>query len=314
MNNKNNISQEYKNVWIITRRKFLKVSALTTAGIWTGLSPAKANFSNSMAKCRFGIVTDSHYADSPENIGRYYRDSLPKMKECVTLMNNEKVDFLIELGDLKDMSHPASEEKTLKYLEAIEKVFAKFKGPNYHVLGNHDMDCISKEQFLSRINNTNIPKKNKFYSFERKGLHFIVLDANYTSEGLDYKRGNFDWSDSNIPQTEIDWLKEDISKTKKPIIVFTHQLLDGNNGSIFINNAKDIRRELENSGKVLAVFQGHHHKGRYSKINKIHYYTLRAMITGEGKENNSYAIVELYDGYINITGYRKAVEKKCLII
>jgi len=217
---------------------------------------------------------------------------------------------LIELGDLKDVSNPVSECLTLEYIETIEKIFAKFNGPRYHVLGNHDMDCISKEQFLSHTENTGIPKNKKFYSFEKNGLHFIVLDANYTSKGLDYKRVNFEWSDTNIPQIEIDWLKKDLLSTKKAVIVYTHQLLDGNNGPHVINNASIIRQMLKNSGKVLAVFQGHMHKGRYRKINKIHYYTLKAMVSGEGKDNNSYAIIEIYDDHINITGYRKAVDKK----
>ena len=309
MNNTNKTSQEHKNGWFITRRFFLKVSALTTAGICTGLSPTKANFSKSIVKYRFGIVTDSHYADKINSDGKYYRESLSKMKECVTLMNKEKVDFLIELGDLKDISQPVSEIITLMDLDAIEKVFKQFNGPRYHVLGNHDMDCISKEQFLAHIENTGIPKGKKFYSFERNGLHFIVLDANYTSGGMDYERGNFEWADTNIPQKEIDWLKKDILSSEKPVIAFTHQLLDGNLGPSNINNAKKVRQIFENSGKVLAVFQGHMHKGRYRKINKIHYYTLKAMVSGEGKENNSYAIVNVYDDHINVTGYRKAVDK-----
>ena len=53
-------------------------------------------------KLRFGIVTDSHYADVDTKSGRYYRQSLAKMEECVNLMRRQQVDFLIELGDLKD--------------------------------------------------------------------------------------------------------------------------------------------------------------------------------------------------------------------
>jgi len=302
-----------KNGCIITRRIFLKISILTAAGLYSGLSPVKANFSNSQTNRRFGIVTDTHYADIPNGKKTFNSESLAKMNECVETMNNEKVNFLIELGDLKDISHPVSESITLEYLDAIEKVFTKFNGPRYHVLGNHDMDCISKEKFLSHIENTGIPKRKKYYSFERIGLHFIVLDANYTSDGLDYECGNFEWSDTNIPQSEIDWIKKDLLSSEKPVIVFTHQLLDGSFGPATINNAKKVRRVLENSGKVLAVFQGHLHKGRYRKINKIHYYTLRAMVLGKGKENNSYAIVEIYNDHINITGYRKAVDKKCII-
>ena len=41
---------------------------------------------------------------------------------------------------------------------------------------------------------------------------------------------------------------------------------------------------LHASGKVLAVFQGHHHSGSYSNIAGIHYYTLKALVEGSGPD------------------------------
>ena len=72
-----------------------------------------------------------------------------------------------------------------------------------------------------------------------------------------------------------------------------------------------MRQIIEQSGRVLAVFQGHRHDGGYSLIEGIHYYTLKAVVEGPGLENNSYAIVEVrQDMSITITGYRKAVGKQ----
>ena len=72
-----------------------------------------------------------------------------------------------------------------------------------------------------------------------------------------------------------------------------------------MKNAAQVRTVLEASGKVLAVFQGHHHSGSYSNIAGIHYYTLKAIVEGHGPENNSYAIAEVHpDSSITITGYR----------
>jgi alkaline phosphatase len=80
---------------------------------------------------------------------------------------------------------------------------------------------------------------------------------------------------------------------------------------VYVNNAAEIRQILEQSGKVTAVFQGHHHEGSYSYIEGIHYYTLKAMVEGPGDENNSYAIVEILpDRSITVTGYRKAITKQ----
>ncbi len=298
--------------WVITRRVFLKSSAASLAGLTVlPLSCALNNASSAkLCRMRFGIVTDCHYADADTLGTRFYRESLDKLNECVLLMNAERVDFLIELGDIKDENRPPVEQKTLSYLQAIEKVFQGFNGPTYHVLGNHDMDSISKKQFLRRVENTNIKSGRSYYSFDLNSLRCVVLDANYRADGTDYEHGNFDWTDANIPSEELDWLREDLAVAPGPVIVFIHQLLDGT-GSVYVNNAADVRQILQASGKVLAVFQGHHHSGSYSNIAGIHYYTLKALVEGSGPENNSYSIAEVYpDGSITITGYRKAVSKQ----
>jgi len=290
----------------------LKSSAAALAGLtlapFSCSGPASRN--RTSRTVRFSIVTDCHYADADTVGTRYYRESLDKLGECVEAMNAQKVNFLVELGDFKDQNSPPVEQKTLSYLRAVESVFHKFEGPTYHVLGNHDEDSISKQQFLVNINNTGINPTKSYYSFDYNGVHFIVLDANYKSDGTDYDHGNFDWTDANIPSAELKWLKQDLAATSKPVIVMIHQLLDGT-GSVYVKNATEVRQVLEQSGKVLAVFQGHHHDGSYSLIEGIHYYTLKALIEGSGPENNSYAIAEVQpDMSITVTGYRKAVSKQ----
>jgi 3',5'-cyclic AMP phosphodiesterase CpdA len=295
--------------WVVTRRDFLTASGLVAAGLFVGAPLARAEGADRKAIARFGIVTDSHYADVPGG-GRWYRGSIAKMTECVALMNDKKVDFLIELGDFKDQDSPPLEKNTLKHLETIEAVFGKFKGPRYHVMGNHDVDSISKEQFLSRVTNTGIDKGASYYSFDAKGLRCVVLDANYRADGSDYDRGNFNWTDASLPGKQLDWLKKDLASASKPVIAFVHQQLDGA-GSHYVKNASDVRQILQEGKKVLAVFQGHNHRGHYSHVEGIHYYTLIAMVDGTGEENNSYAIVEVYeDGSIAVTGYRRAVSRK----
>ena len=259
---------------------------------------------------RFGIVTDCHYADADTVGTRYYRDSLDKLGECVEEMNRQRVDFLTELGDFKDQNTPPIKQKTLLYLRAVESVFHKFNGPTYHVLGNHDADSISKVQFLANIENTGIDPTRTYYSFDYNGVHFVVLDANYKSDGADYDHGNFDWTDANVPPAELQWLRQDLAASHGAVIVLIHQLLDGT-GSYYVKNAVEVRQILEQSGRVLAVLQGHFHEGSYSRIEGIHYYTLKALIEGPGPDNNSYAIVEVRpDMNITITGYRKAVSKQ----
>jgi len=300
--------------WVVSRRVFLRASALSVIGAGLSQLSCAALPCGSSGKgrgtSRFGIVTDCHYADTDSRGSRHYRESLEKLGECIELMNSEKVDFLIELGDFKDEKPPGNEQQTMGYLKAIEEVYQGFDGPTYHVLGNHDMDSISKEQFLSNVENTGIDSTRKYYSFDSGGLHFTVLDANYKPNFSDYDHGNFSWIGAHIPPGELEWLERDLQKCSGPAICFVHQLLDGT-GSHYVKNASDVRAILEASGKVPAVFQGHRHSGSYSHIEGIHYYTLKGMIEGSGPENSSYAIVEvLGGGDIIVTGYRRAVSRQ----
>ena len=291
----------------MTRRTFLAASSMTLAGL---LFTSSVNASHgTQPPVRFGIITDCHYADCEAAGTRYYRDSLDKVKDSVRRMNEQKADFLIELGDFKDQNTTPVEEKTLSHLRRIEEAFSQFDGPRFHVLGNHDMDSISKPQFLAQVKNTDIPMDRSFFSFDIKGLHGVVLDANYRSDGKDYDHGDFDWTDSNIPQAQLDWLRQDLASAQHACVVFVHQRLDGS-GNLYVKNAEEVRKILEQSGKVPIVFQGHDHPGGYNQINGIHYYTLKAVVEGPGLENNAYALVNWDDtGNINLAGFGQALSK-----
>lgn len=286
----------------LNRRNFIITSTLS-------LSLSSAWSISEQTDIRFGMVTDPHFADREPAGSRYYRESLQKMQECVDFMNISGTEFLIELGDFKDENSPADETETLRFLETIEEVFQGYNGLRYHVLGNHDLDSISKEQFLSRVINSGIDASQSYYSFQRGGVKCIVLDACFMSDGEPYDHGNFDWTDANIPPTQLQWLRDELYQTQLPVIVFVHQLLSGE-GSVYIKNAAEVRSVLEESNKVMSVFHGHHHAGDYQFINGIHYYTLKAVVEGSGYENNSYVIVNINSDGIKIDGYRKAVSKQ----
>lgn len=279
------------------KKLFIRILLLTF--LW---QPAEYSVAQQVT---FGIVTDIHFAEIPRSGTRMYSQSLDKLKECIDTMNTYKVDFLVELGDFKDKSQPVDEQKTLGFLKQVEDVFSRFNGPRYHVLGNHDEDCISKEQFLSVAKNSGIDSTKSYYSYNSRGFHFVVLDANYDSLGKDFDHGRYDWGDPNIPENEIKWLETDLKESKEPVIIFIHQLLDGAL-PFQVKNASQVRGILENSGKVNYVFQGHFHEGNYSEINGIHYYTLCSLVSGRKPKGNSYAIVTVSDDTINIHGFRKA--------
>ncbi|WP_425884168.1 hypothetical protein ACPYIV_16960 [Parabacteroides sp. ASD2025] len=99
-----------------------------------------------------------------------------------------------------------------------------------------------------------------------------------------------------------------------PVVIFIHELLDTFSGiskELCIGNAEEIVSILEQSGKVIAVIQGHHHAGNYSFRHGIHYFTMKGMIEGSLPENNSFAVIEIdKDLNIYIEGFFNCKDKE----
>lgn len=263
---------------------------------------------------RFGVLTDTHYADRPTAGTRHYADSLQKVDEAIEAFNRAKVDFVIELGDLKDMDAKGTPELTLRYLDSIEQRLRRFDGPLYHVMGNHDMDCITKEEFLAHTSNAGRANGRAYYSFEAQGVRCIVLDANFNADMTPYSRGNFDWRVANIPTEQLDWLDGELTRYRRqPTIIFLHQMLDSFsdiNKDLCVKNADKAVEIIERHEQVLAVIQGHHHPGHYSFRRGVHYLTLNGMIE-QAAPTNSYAIVEVRpSGDISVDGFKSCPDRE----
>jgi alkaline phosphatase len=171
------------------------------------------------------------------------------------------------------------------------------------------MDCLSKEEFLAHAQSHGKAKGKAYYAFTVKGMRFIVLDANHNKDMSPYCRGNFKWTSAWIPEEQKEWLRSELkANAERPVVVFIHQLLDSFSDisrKVCVGNADEIRDILEQHGQVLAVFQGHHHPGHYSRKSGIHYVTLKGAIEGPWPDRNSFAIVEARpDGSMKLEGWK----------
>lgn len=293
------------------RRAFIRNGSLillgASTGIFGGCNPngvPQGNNSGSLQPTpsplplKFGLVTDLHYADKATAGSRHYRESTAKLQEAIKSFDKPEIKFVVELGDLIDAAESVEEETA--YLKTINSILTSLSCDMHYVLGNHCVTTLTKPEFLGEVG-----QQESFYSFDVGGYHFVILDACFRSDGEAYGRNNFKWTDANIPQSQIDWLRKDLQSTKFSTIVFAHQRLDvcGNHS---VKNAASVRQVLEESKKVLAVFQGHSHKNSYQEINEIHYCVLTAMVEGSGADNNGYSVVEIHEGGdLCVAGFRK---------
>lgn len=281
----------------ISRRGFIQASAAAlAAGPLAGRAMADSDKSERIS---IGIFTDAHYADAKPRGSRYYRESAAKLQTFVNEMNRAKPAFVIELGDFVDAA--PTFEAEMSFLKHIGKIYSGFHGKRYHVIGNHDVARFSKKQFMAGAG-----MKAPHCSFDCGPLHCVILDANYNKDFTPYKASNFKWTETYVPPAEQKWLREDLADTKKKTIAFIHQRLDDEKDAHGVKNAPAVRKILEESGKVMAVFQGHDHRGNHKKIGGIDYITHRAMVEGPGPGNNSFALATVSTtGRIEVKGYHK---------
>ena len=205
---------------------------------------------------RFAIASDLHAPDLP--------DGKERMQVIVDAANKERVDFLVQLGDfirLDSVSQP------------LIKIWNEFSGEKYHVLGNHDLDKYSKEEYVKGFG-----MPGRYYSFDKGDLHFIVLDGNNLYDGQVYTPYNKANYYVNIEKREfmdpeqLEWLKKDLASTKKRCILFSHQSIDKSMG-----NRQEVQRVLEEANeqagftKVVMAFSGHNHSNYTTEINGITY-------------------------------------------
>lgn len=240
----------------LSRRGFLRNSMITTLGITSfGTLPVSAA-SERHPSIRIGICADLHQDvmhDGPERLTAFIED-----------MNVQRPDFIIQLGDF---CRPYDANRV------ILDIWNRFAGPRYHVIGNHDTDGgFTRDQVVSFWK-----AAGKYYSFDRKGYHFVILDGNEKNPSPDRPPGYARY----ISEEQLQWLDADLEKTVLPVIVFCHQGLDNDIGGI--ENGTQSRLILERANtkagfrKVQIVFSGHHHQDYHNVINGIHYMQINSM-------------------------------------
>ncbi|WP_164103585.1 metallophosphoesterase [Candidatus Laterigemmans baculatus] len=291
----------------LTRRAFLQDGSLflaaasgaaTAIGTPWAASRLLAETPQPAPQLQIGLVTDLHYADRPPAGTRFYRETPSKLAEAGDAFRVAQPNFLVELGDFIDAADTVAEET--EYLRKIHREFASISDARHHVLGNHCVFTLTKQEFLDVVE-----QPRSYYAFDAGNFHFVVLDSCFRSDGQPYGRKNFEWTDPNIPADELEWLAADLQSTSKKTIVFAHQRLDVSN-HYGVKNAPAVRQILERSGNVLAVFQGHSHRNDYNHIAGIHYVTLVAMVEGTGAANNAFSLLNVFaDGTLRLDGFKK---------
>jgi 3',5'-cyclic AMP phosphodiesterase CpdA len=249
---------------------------------------------------RLGLIADVHFGPPTGFDGklRKHGDLAAELtREFVARMNREeKPDLVVNLGDVVEDQGRA--EDVEHYAEFL-RIMADLDCEVLHLAGNHDLRNLDADD-LRRVWQSNY---GLYHSLDRGGFHLIVLSAAHRDDLF-----------IELPAEQQVWLEADLGRTRLPTVVFLHHPLgemDLRQNRWFardpelclVRGRQRVRRILEASGKVAAVFSAHAHWNHLGLVRGIPYVTLQSMTENidedlPGRPARAFAVVDLDPGRI----------------
>lgn len=239
-------------------------------------TPQKESSSQKSDEFSFVFLTDVHVTKD--------RHADAGLMQAIDTINKLAPDFVLTGGDnimdALEQTHAASDSLYTLFGETMKNL----EMPWYSTMGNHEVfglyessgvnptdDEYGKQMYENRF-------AKRYYSFDHKEWHFIVLDA----IGFTNDRHYF----GHIDDEQIEWLKSDLENTGKErsVVISTHipllsvgeQIMVGPTGAFsegsIVTNADVVRKIIEQYNTKI-VLQGHLHFLEDINYNGIHYIT-----------------------------------------
>jgi 3',5'-cyclic AMP phosphodiesterase CpdA len=226
----------------------------------------------------FAFLTDIHL--QPE------RGAEAAFQWVINDVNKRNPDFVLTGGDMIMDALNQTYGRVDSLYNSYERLAGKFKMPVYNTIGNHEV-------YGWQRNEANIEQhpefgKNmyeqrvgpRYYTFEHKGWHFLVLDAISLGERGVYTGG--------IDQEQLAWIAGELQNIEKdaPIAISVHMP--------FVTSATQLTRGalapnpeglvIGNSSQVLRLFTGYNLKlvlqGHLHYLEDIYVQNQTHFITG----------------------------------
>lgn len=233
---------------------------------------------------KIGLFTDLHYKKNPEENRKFTALAPVRLKEAMEAFRKEKVDVAVCLGDIVDKAD--SHEEELSCWKELLSVIKEYSFPCYFIPGNHDYEVMIGDEFCKTTGMPAYP-----FSADVNGRRLLFLDASYRLSGKRYDEAGMVWTETMLPPDQIEFLKESLSESDIPCILFTHQNLDKNLPKEYrIKKCVQLRHLLKKSGKIKFAFSGHFHDGDDHEIGGVRYVTVPSMTDTSA---NNYMIMEV---------------------
>jgi 3',5'-cyclic AMP phosphodiesterase CpdA len=255
----------------MSRRGFLQTAGAIGVGGLLPLSLIKLAFADESRSFTFAYISDSHIQQIKG--AQFVRNWDQGLKRAVAEANllSPKPDFVLYGGDIAQLGKKEEIDHGLELLSPLSyKV--------YYAMGEHDYYLDLGEYWERRLG-------PQYYSFDHKGVHFVVLnsvltyddwtnkwptpmDRMMTMAGLDNPNG----SPFMVGDAQREWLRKDLARVLKntPVVVLSHSPLQKifKGWNFWTEDAEQVQSLLAPFDKVSVIY-GHVHQIQYNQIGSI---------------------------------------------
>ncbi len=208
-------------------------------------------------KVRFLVFTDLHHDLIP--------DAKERLQVIIEQAEKNQVDFIMDIGDFAFALPENQPIKDIVNATSLEM---------YHVIGNHDADKTSKQEY---IDYWGLPSGH--YYVDKGKFRFIILDSNFfiDKEGNEHPYDHANYFGEGLLRERFSkeqhgWLKN-LLNTDQICVIFSHgPINDGYKEVIDNKSIHEIIIDARKKGtRIAAAFAGHIHSDNYHVIDDINY-------------------------------------------
>jgi 3',5'-cyclic-AMP phosphodiesterase len=261
------------------RRTFLRNGGAAALVASLPVTLVEFAFAKDTYNFTLAYISDAHIQNirGSEFVRNWDRGLIRAVAEANLL--NPPPDFVIFGGDLAELGTKAELDHGAEILSALRPRV-------HHVMGEHDYYLDLGEYWSTLFG-------PQWYSFDHKGVHFVVLNSVLTYDDWTFKRwptaeqrmremaslDNPNGSPFMVGEKQRAWLADDLKNVRKntPVVVFSHAPLQKiyKGWNFWTEDADEIQALLKPFDKVTVIY-GHVHQIQYNQIGNICFHSVMA--------------------------------------
>ncbi|MFH1573885.1 MAG: metallophosphoesterase [Acidobacteriota bacterium] len=263
----------------MNRREFIKTAGALVAAGSLPVSMVELAFADDRRNFTFAYISDSHiqHIAGKKFVRNWDRGLIRAVAE--TNLLEPKPDFVLFGGDLAQLGTRAE-------LDHGAEIMSALRHKTHYVMGEHDY-YLDLGEYWSKLFGP------QYYSFDHKGVHFVVLNSILTYDEWTHERwptaeqrmlemaglDNPNGSPFMVGEKQREWLRKDLKKVKKgtPVVVVSHSPIQKifKGWNFWTEDAEEVQALLVPFDKVTVLY-GHVHQIQYNQIGNITFHSVMA--------------------------------------